>query len=174
MPNNGDMYINDNGGQAGTKQVNPAWNTENGGPGGENCVAGDRIVFDATPGLWRLIKDAGNVGGVVQEVEGGNGIIVGGSQTNPVVNSDFGGDDAWGAAGTDAAVKVASVAKVKEYVSAGTIEPGTYVLVSGDRMTGDLTFSDNRTDITPNLTIGKNGTITKTPAEVSSTGCNAE
>ena len=67
-----------------------------------------------------------------------------------------------GNAGTDAAIKVASVAKVKEYVSAGTIDPGTYVLVSGDVMTGDLKFAEDRNDGTiPNMTISKGGTITK-------------
>ena len=159
MPSNGDLYINDNGGQAGVQIVHPGWNTENGGPGGQNCVAGDRIVWDATPGIWRLIKDAGNVGGIVQTVGGGNGILVTGSDAEPVVNADFGGDAAWGEAGTDAAVKVASVAKVKEYVTAGTIEPGTYVLVSGDTMTGDLRFAENRSDATPSVQIERSGGI---------------
>ena len=85
-------YINDNGGQQGPQIINVGWGTP---PGGEQCVPGDRVVWDATPGVWRLIKDAGNIGGVVQEVQGGDGIIVNGSQVTPVVNSDFGGDDAW-------------------------------------------------------------------------------
>ena len=159
MPSNGDLYINDNGGQTGVLVVHPGWDTNNGGPAGENCIAGDRVVWDATPGLWRLIKDAGNVGGIVQSVEGGNGILVTGSQAEPVVNSDFGGDAAWGEAGTDAATKVASVAKVKEYVTAGTIEPGTYVLVSGDTMTGDLKFAEDRSTATPSIQIERSGGI---------------
>jgi len=83
-PNNGDLYINDTQGasNAGWTGITPATAVE----------IGDRVLWDADPGEWVLIADAGDPGGQVDSIVGTTPINVDdnavGSATAPVISID--------------------------------------------------------------------------------------
>ena len=83
-PNNGDLYINDTQGAS-----NAGWT---GITAATAVEIGDRVLWDADPGEWVLIADAGDPGGQVDSIVGTTPINVDdnavGSATAPVISID--------------------------------------------------------------------------------------
>ena len=83
-PSNGDLYVN-----TGTGGSNAGWT---GITAATPVEPGDRVLWDADPGEWILIQDAGDPGGQVDSIVGQTPINVDdsvvGSATAPVISVD--------------------------------------------------------------------------------------